>query len=79
MCKALLQKAMQSPDGKLGKSIIFAVNQKHATNLTKILNALVPGIAITITSNIKDSSSIAKQFRKGERSERIAVTVDSRA
>ena len=76
MCKALLQKAMQSPDGKLGKSIVFAVNQKHATNLTKILNRLVPGIAITITSNIKDSSSIAKQFRKGERSERIAVTVD---
>lgn len=76
MCQALLQKAMKSPDGKLGKSIIFAVNQKHATTLTKILNALVPGIATTITSNIKDSSSIAKQFRKGERPERIAVTVD---
>ena len=76
MCQALLQKAMKSPDGKLGKTIIFAVNQKHATTLTKILNACVPGIAATITSNVRDSSSIAKQFRKGERSERIAVTVD---
>lgn len=76
MCQAFLQKAMKSPDGKLGKSIIFAVNQKHATTLTKILNGLIPGIATTITSNIKDSSSLAKQFRKGERQERIAVTVD---
>ena len=30
--------------GRLGKSIVFAVNQTHATNLTKIFNELVPGI-----------------------------------
>lgn len=76
MCKRFLEKAMKDPKGKIGKSIIFAVSQRHATALTKILNSIIPEIAITITSNIKDSSSIAKQFRKGERDERIAVTVD---
>src|SRR4029077_13990750 len=60
----------------LGKSIVFAVNQTHATALTKIFNELEPGIAVTITSRVKDASSIAKEFRDGKRSERIAVSVD---
>lgn len=76
MCKTFLEKAKKSPDEQIGKSIIFTVNQKHATSITKILNSITPGIALTITSNIKDSSDIAKQFRKDKRSERIAVTVD---
>lgn len=76
MCQAFLDKALKSPDKKVGKSIIFAVNQNHATAITKILNRISPGIAITITSRIRDSGSIAKEFRKGNRTERIAVTVD---
>jgi len=76
MCQAFLNKAKRDPDGKIGKSIIFAVNQKHATALTQILNSMIPEVATTITSNIRDSSVIGKQFRKGERKERIAVTVD---
>ena len=44
----------------MGKSIIFAVNQKHATNLTKIFNEIQPELAVTITSRIPDASSIAK-------------------
>ena len=76
MCEAFLQHAKQAPDGKIGQSIIFAVNQTHATNLTKILNDLQPGIAVTITSRIPDSSSIAKDFRDGKRAERVAVSVD---
>jgi type I restriction enzyme R subunit len=76
MCEAFLKEAQRDPSGDLGKSIIFAVNQTHATNITKILNALLPGIALTITSRIKDASSLGKEFRDGKRPERIAVSVD---
>lgn len=76
MCEAFLKEAQRDPEGLLGRSIIFAVNQTHATNLTKIFNDIQPGSAVTITSRIKDASSIAKEFRDRKRSERIAVSVD---
>ena len=76
MCEAFLKEAQKDPSGAIGKSIVFAVNQTHATSLTKILNEIQPGIAVTITSRIPDASSIAKEFRDGKRSERIAVSVD---
>ncbi len=76
MCEAFLTEAQRDPAGAIGKSIIFAVNQTHATNLSKTLNELQPGIALTITSRIPDASSLAKEFRDGKRSERIAVSVD---
>ena len=76
MCEAFLKEAQKDPTGTIGKSIVFAVNQTHATNLTKIFNELQPGLAVTITSRIPDASSIAKEFRDGKRSERIAVSVD---
>ena len=76
MCRAFLENAQKAPDGKMGKSILFAVNQTHATALTKILNDIQPESAVTITSRIKDASGIAKDFRDGKRKERIAVSVD---
>ncbi len=76
MCEAFLREAQRDPTGETGKSIIFAVNQTHATALTKVLNDIKPGIALTITSRIPDASSLAKEFRDGKRSERIAVSVD---
>ena len=76
MCDAFLKEAQRDPAGNLGKSIVFAVNQTHATALTKIFNELQPNVAVTITSRIKDASSIAKEFRDGRRAERIAVSVD---
>jgi len=76
MCEAFLREAQRDPTGGIGKSIIFAVNQTHATELTKVLNEIKPGIALTITSRIPDASSLAKEFRDGKRSERIAVSVD---
>jgi type I restriction enzyme R subunit len=76
MCEAFLKEAQRDPTGIIGKSLVFAVNQDHATELTKIFNGLQPGIAVTITSRIPDSSSIAKEFRDGKRTERIAVSVD---
>ncbi len=56
MCEAFLKEAQKDPAGAIGKSIVFAVNQTHATNLTKIFNELQPGIALTITSRIPDAS-----------------------
>ena len=76
MCRAFLEHAQKAPDGRIGKSILFAVNQTHATALTKILNDIQPESAVTITSRIKDASGIAKDFRDGRRRERIAVSVD---
>lgn len=76
MCETFLKEAQKDPTGTIGKSIVFAVNQTHATNLTKIFNELQPGLAVTITSRIPDASFIAKEFRDGKRSERIAVSVD---
>jgi type I restriction enzyme R subunit len=76
MCEAFLREAQRDPTNKLGKSIVFAVNQRHATELTKIFNELVPESAVTITSRVKDASAIAKDFRDGRRTERIAVSVD---
>ena len=76
MCEAFLRQCQRGPDGEIGKSIIFAVNQNHATALTKILNDIKPGTALTITSRIPDSSSFAKEFRDGKRAERVAVSVD---
>jgi type I restriction enzyme R subunit len=76
MCEAFLKHAQRNPSGQIGKSVIFAVNQTHATNLTKILNKLQPGLAVTITSRIPGAASISKDFRDGRRSERVAVSVD---
>ena len=76
MCDAFLREAQLDPTGGIGKSIVFAVNQTHATSLTKILNEMKPGIATTITSRIPEASSLAKEFRDGKRQERIAVSVD---
>jgi type I restriction enzyme R subunit len=76
MCEAFLREAQRDPTGEIGKSIIFAVNQTHASSLTKVLNDLKPGIALTITSRIPEASSLSKEFRDGKRSERIAVSVD---
>jgi type I restriction enzyme R subunit len=76
MCEAFLQEAQRDPAKEIGKSIVFAVNQNHATALTKIFNDLQPGLAVTISSRVKDASVIAKEFRDGRRPERIAVSVD---
>jgi superfamily II DNA or RNA helicase len=76
MCEAFVKHAQRDPAGQMGKSIIFAVNQNHATNLTKILNDMHPNLAVTITSRIPDASAIAKDFRDGKRMERVAVSVD---
>jgi type I restriction enzyme R subunit len=76
MCESFLTHAQRDPTGRIGKCIIFAVNQNHATALTTILNGIQAELALTITSRIPDSSSFAKDFRDGKRPERVAVSVD---
>jgi len=76
MCESFLTHAQRDPAGQLGKSIVFAVNQAHATDLTKLFNELQPGVALTITSRIPEASVLAKEFRDAKRPERIAVSVD---
>lgn len=76
ICEKFFEHAQKDPEGKLGRSLVFAVNQTHATALTKILNELMPGIAVTITSRIPDAADIAKEFGDRKRAERVAVSVD---
>jgi type I restriction enzyme R subunit len=76
MCESFLTHAQRDPSGEVGKSIVFAVNQTHATALTKILNEIQPNLAVTITSRVPEASSVAKDFRDGKREERVAVSVD---
>jgi type I restriction enzyme, R subunit len=76
MAEAFFKEAQRDPSGALGKTLVFAVSQTHATELTKVFNEIQPGIAVTITSRITDASSIAKEFRDNKRTERIAVSVD---
>jgi len=76
MCHSLLEKGLAEPNGELGKTIVFCVNQNHATAVTKIFNTIKPESAVTITSRVHDSSTIAKDFRDGKRKEKIAVSVD---
>ncbi len=76
MCEAFLAQAQREPSGELGRSIVFAVNQDHATAITKALNEVRPGVAVTITSRVHGASELAKDFRDGRRPERVAVSVD---
>lgn len=81
ICRQFLHNALKTPDGAIGKSIVFAVSQNHAVALARELNALTPEhngkFAEVITSRVKDASDIAKQFRKDENYyPRVAVSVD---
>ncbi len=61
-CKTFLQNALRDPvSGEIGKSIVFAVSQNHASKLTQILNQIAdlmfPGkyqsdFAIQVTSQV---------------------------
>jgi len=81
ICTQFLANALRSPDGSIGKSIIFAVSQNHAVALAKELNRLTADhngkFAEVITSRVKGASDLAKQFRKDENYyPRVAVSVD---
>lgn len=81
MMQEFLDHANKEPNGEIGKTIIFAVSQRHALKLEKILNEMMPAyggqFAKTITSSVMNASQIAKEFKDPENKKtRIAVSVD---
>lgn len=81
MMREFLDYADHAPNGEIGKSLVFAVSQNHATALAKILNQLTPEyngrFAEVITSRVHGAHDIAKAFADLENSlPRVAVTVD---
>jgi len=71
-CKTFLENALRDPvSGEIGKSIIFAVSQNHASKLTQVLNQMAdkmfPGkyqsdFAIQVTSQIPDAQQFTVNF-----------------
>ncbi|NLV73444.1 MAG: DEAD/DEAH box helicase family protein [Chloroflexi bacterium] len=71
-CKLFLQNALRDPvSGEMGKSIIFAVSQHHASKLVQILNEfgdqMYPGkyrsdFAVQVTSLIPDAQQMSINF-----------------
>jgi len=71
-CESFLKNALRDPvSGEIGKSIVFAVSQNHATKLTQILNGLAdqmfPGkyqsdFAVQVTSLIPEAQQYAINF-----------------
>ncbi len=71
-CKTFLENALRDPiSGETGKSIIFAVSQRHAAKLTQVLNEMAdvifPGryqsdFAVQVTSEIPDAQQFTINF-----------------
>lgn len=71
-CETFLKYAAKDPlSGEIGKTIIFAVSQRHAEKITQILNRIAmehfPGkynsdFAVQITSNVRDAQNFTIQF-----------------
>ena len=71
-CKTFLENTLRDPvSGEIGKSIIFAVSQNHASKLTQILNLMAdkmfPGkyqsdFAVQVTSQIPDAQQFSINF-----------------
>ena len=81
MMEEFLEYAEKTPTGEIGKTIIFAVSQKHATTLEKLLNSLKPEFngrfAVTITSRVQGAHELARDFKKiDNKLPRVAVSVD---
>ncbi len=72
LVQTFLENALTDPvTGEIGKSVIFAVSQRHAARLTNILNEtatrMFPGkyqsdFAVQVTSQIPDAQQYAIQF-----------------
>lgn len=64
----------------LGKTIIFAKNQKHALAIEERFNTLYPQynghFASVITYNTKNVSDLIKKFKQGNSFPQIAISVD---
>jgi type I restriction enzyme R subunit len=72
LCKTFLENAMRDPvSGEVGKSIVFAVSQRHAAKIAQIMNEIAdlmfPGhyksdFAVQVTSQIPDAQQFTINF-----------------
>jgi len=71
-CKLFMEQALRDPiNGEIGKSLVFAVSQKHAAKLVQVLNEfahqMFPGVyssdfAVQVTSMIPDAKQMTINF-----------------
>lgn len=71
-CKTFIENALRDPiSGEIGKTLIFCVNQNHASKIAQILNELAnkyfpnnynSDFAMQITSNIPNAQDYTQQF-----------------
>ncbi len=81
MMTEFLEYAEKNNRNEIGKTIVFAVSQRHAFELEKVLNAMHPEyngrFAKSITSKVTGARDIARDFRNPDiQLPRIAVSVD---
>lgn len=79
--KEFMEQAYTIEDGLPGKSIIFAMNQKHAEHLQEAFEELYPHLrhfSVVITSNVERADQLLKDFKKfkTEKKYRVAISVD---
>lgn len=71
-CKTFIENALKDPiSGEIGKSIVFAVSQKHASKITHMLNIMATELwpdrynsdfAMQVTSNIAEAGQMTINF-----------------
>ena len=71
-CKTFIENALKDPiSGEIGKSIVFAVSQKHASKLTQMLNKMAAELwpdkynsdfAVQVTSNVAEARQMTINF-----------------
>lgn len=79
--KEFMQESYKLEDWLPGKSIIFAMNQKHAEHLQETFEELYPNLnnfSVVITSNVERHDELLKSFKKlkTEKKFRVAISVD---
>lgn len=79
--REFMEQSYKIEDWLPGKSIIFAMNQKHAEHLQETFEELYPHLhrfSLVITSNVEKADQLLKDFKKlkKEKKYRVAISVD---
>lgn len=79
--KEFMEQSYKLEDWLPWKSIIFAMNQKHAENIQATFEELYPNLhnfSVVITSNVERNDELLKDFKKlkTEKKFRVAISVD---
>lgn len=79
--KEFMEQSYKLEDWLPWKTIIFAMNQKHAENIQATFEELYPNLhnfSVVITSNVERNDELLKDFKKlkTEKKFRVAISVD---